>query len=261
MLSEFQLFTSTWRKTPSNHNVGSAWKRHLTLTSGQRDPNSWRTRSFAKSKRAWMTASSPICKSHKKMKLLKSWKRADARLHNFTWVNSFDPGNRDPCKRSRLTIHTKSVIFNKKYCSHPILSIFRTCCLRNLHQAFSERFFKLWFQFEVLRSASDGNNEIRRIQIPFLCQLVISFIETAFVCSGDDGILRANHSIFTTGISIVTKEWWCVTSFRRANDLASCQFAWVGQLCLLFVVSNAIKKILPHWGPAELHKNHPKFTK
>jgi len=66
MLSEFQLFTSTWRKTPSNRNVGSAWKRHLTLTSDQRDPNSWRTRSFSKSKKAWMTASSPIYKSHKK---------------------------------------------------------------------------------------------------------------------------------------------------------------------------------------------------
>jgi len=69
MLSEFQLFTPTWRKTPSNHNVGSAWKRHLTLTltPGQRDPNSWRTRSFAKSKKVWMTASSPIYKSHKKL--------------------------------------------------------------------------------------------------------------------------------------------------------------------------------------------------
>jgi len=63
---EFQLFTATWRITPSNHNVGSAWFRHLTQTSGQRDPNSWWTRSFAKSKRAWMSASAPTYKSHNK---------------------------------------------------------------------------------------------------------------------------------------------------------------------------------------------------
>jgi len=39
---EFQLFTTTWRLAPSNHNVGSACVRHLTLTitSGLADLNS-----------------------------------------------------------------------------------------------------------------------------------------------------------------------------------------------------------------------------
>jgi len=31
-----------------------------------------------------------------KMKLLKSWKRADARLRIFTWMTSYDLGSRDP---------------------------------------------------------------------------------------------------------------------------------------------------------------------
>jgi len=41
-LTNFQLFTTTWCKIPSNHNVGSAWKRHLMLiiSSGLPDPNS-----------------------------------------------------------------------------------------------------------------------------------------------------------------------------------------------------------------------------
>jgi len=91
-LSEFQPpgaltpLTTTWVQCAHCHFTP-------TITSGQCDPNSWRTRSLAKSRRARMTASAPIYKSHKKMKLLKSWKRADARLHSFTWVNSLDPGH------------------------------------------------------------------------------------------------------------------------------------------------------------------------
>jgi len=33
-----------------------------------------------------MTANAPIYKSHKNMKLLKSWTRADFRLRSFTWM-------------------------------------------------------------------------------------------------------------------------------------------------------------------------------
>ena len=36
------------------------------------------------------------------MKLLKSWKHAGARLRSFTWMTSYDPGNRDPRKDSRV---------------------------------------------------------------------------------------------------------------------------------------------------------------
>jgi len=41
-LSEFQLFTATWRLALFNHNVGSECVCHLTVTttSGQRDQNS-----------------------------------------------------------------------------------------------------------------------------------------------------------------------------------------------------------------------------
>jgi len=36
------------------------------------------------------------------MKLLKSWKHAGARLRSFTWMTSYDSGNRDPRKDSRV---------------------------------------------------------------------------------------------------------------------------------------------------------------
>jgi len=48
-----------------------------------------------------MTASAPIYKSHKNMKLLKSWKRADFLLRSLTCMTSFDPGYRHPRKYSR----------------------------------------------------------------------------------------------------------------------------------------------------------------
>ena len=73
----------------------------LTMTSRHRDPNSWPTRSLAKSRRAWMTASAPFYKSHKNMKVLENWKRADFRLRSFTWMTSFNPRYRDPRKYSR----------------------------------------------------------------------------------------------------------------------------------------------------------------
>jgi len=36
-----------------------------------------------------------------KMKVLKNWKRADARWCSFTWMTSWDPGHRDPRWYSR----------------------------------------------------------------------------------------------------------------------------------------------------------------
>ena len=51
-----------------------------------------------------MTASAPIYKSHKNMKLQKSWKRADFRLRSCTWMTSLDPGARYPLKYSRVNL-------------------------------------------------------------------------------------------------------------------------------------------------------------
>jgi len=52
-LSEFQLFTKLCTHKPYRLVICT---HHLTLilTSDQRYPNSWRTRSLAKSRRAWM---------------------------------------------------------------------------------------------------------------------------------------------------------------------------------------------------------------
>jgi len=74
MLSEFQLFTSTWRKTPSNHNVGSAWHELVT--------NSL----LCKIEKSVDDLKLTYLQVTQKMKLLKSWKRADARLRSFTWM-------------------------------------------------------------------------------------------------------------------------------------------------------------------------------
>jgi len=49
-----------------------------------------------------MTASAPIYKSHKNMKILKSWKRANFRLRSCTWITSFDPVARYRRKYSRV---------------------------------------------------------------------------------------------------------------------------------------------------------------
>jgi len=68
--------------------------------------------SCAKSKKSWMTASAPIHKSHKKKKLVKSWKLADARLRSLTWVTSFDPGLPDPV---RYTEKVKSHCYRQGY--------------------------------------------------------------------------------------------------------------------------------------------------
>jgi len=54
--------------TPINHNVGIVCPLppHTNHNVGQRDPNSWRTRSLAKSRRAWMTASALLTSQTKK---------------------------------------------------------------------------------------------------------------------------------------------------------------------------------------------------
>jgi len=83
---------------PSNHNVGSAYICHLTLTitSGQRDPNSWRSRSLAKLIKIVDDRKRTYLQVTQNMQLLQSWNRADARLRSFTWRTSYDPGHRDP---------------------------------------------------------------------------------------------------------------------------------------------------------------------
>jgi len=68
--------------------------------------------SCAKSKKSWMTASAPIHKSHKKKKLLKSWKLADTGLRSFTWVTSFDPVLPDSV---RYTEKVKSHCYRQGY--------------------------------------------------------------------------------------------------------------------------------------------------
>ena len=80
-LSHMKSSTSQFNYMYINTSVGSARPELTPCT---------------KSKKSWMTASAPIYKSHKKMRLLKSWKLADARLRSFTRLSSFDPGLPDP---------------------------------------------------------------------------------------------------------------------------------------------------------------------
>jgi len=87
-LSEFQLFTATWRSAPSNHYDGSECVSHLTLTitSGLRDPNSLPLQN----RKEWRWPQAHILTCHTKMKLLKRGKRFDACSRRYHVVTTFD---------------------------------------------------------------------------------------------------------------------------------------------------------------------------